>query len=104
MSFHVLRLLVGPFSLIPSENVSKNQKIIIDSSTVGGVEGATQIRQYDATTTSLHLGGVFKIYPELCPKGKRQVTIGIETDTDGQSFLAIDLQTPMIKRTSTRLK
>jgi hypothetical protein len=68
--------------------------------TAGGVEGATQVRQYDATTTSLHLGGVFKAYPELSPKGKRQVTVGIETDTDGQSFLSIDLQTPMIKRTN----
>jgi hypothetical protein len=70
--------------------------------TIGGVQGATQVRQYVSGSASLHLGGVFKTHPELCPKGKRQVTIGIETDADGRNFLSIDLQTPMIKRTTPR--
>jgi hypothetical protein len=70
--------------------------------TASGVLGATQVRQYGSGSASLHLGGVFKTHPELSPKGKRQVTVGIETDADGRHFLAIDLQTPMIKRTTPR--
>jgi hypothetical protein len=92
-----------PKRFLLSPGVDSENSVVGVAVVPSGVAGAITARPVgDERNIVLHLGGVFKEYPQLRPVGKRQYMVAVEPDEDGVMCLMIDLKSGIMKRAGTR--